>query len=165
MSDEEKNKDLVRRWWEEVWVRGNVAATDEFVTPDYVDHPIPPGLPPGREGLKQALTTYRRAYPDVKATVDDIFAGGDRVALRWSARGTHLGEWLGIPPTGLRFTMNGIRIYRIAEGRAVEGWNSTEVNPTEEERRWLSEGVGGRPRGSGEIPSPEREQSPRSGMS
>ena len=52
---------------------------------------------------------------------------------RWSARGTHLGEWLGVPPTGHHFTMGGITIYRIAEGKAVEGWNSIEVNPTEEE--------------------------------
>ena len=98
MSDEEKNKALVRWWWEEVWVKGNVAATDGFVAPDYVDHPVPPGLPPGPEGMKQALTTYRTAFPDVKATLDDIFAAGDRVALRWSARGTHRGEWLTSPP-------------------------------------------------------------------
>ena len=159
MSDEEKNKALVRWWWEEVWVKGNVAATDGFVAPDYVDHPVPPGLPPGPEGMKQALTTYRTASPDVKATLDDIFAAGDRVALRWSARGTHRGEWLDITPTGQHFTMSGISIYRIAEGKAVEGWNSIEVNPTEEEQRWLTEG-GGWPRRSGDIPATEREPSP-----
>jgi predicted ester cyclase len=160
------NEALVRHWWEEVWVEGNVAATDGFMAPDYVDHPSPPGLPPGPEGMKQALTTYRTTLPDVKATLDDIFAGGDRVALRWSARGTHLGEWLGVPPTGHHFTMSGISIYRIAEGKAVEGWNSTEVNPTEEERRWLSEGGGGgwsrrSGRGSGDIlPATERDTAP-----
>ncbi|MGH3148048.1 MAG: ester cyclase, partial [Rubrobacter sp.] len=165
-AEEEKNKALVRRWWEEVWVEGNVAATDEFVAPDYVDHPSPPGLPPGPEGMMQALTTYRTALPNVKATIDDIFAGGDRVALRWSARGTHLGEWLGVPPTGHRFTMSGISIYRIAEGMAVEGWNSTEVNPTEEEQRWLTEGGGdGWPSRSGRcsgdiLSATERDTSP-----
>ena len=116
--------------------------------------------------MKQALTTYRTASPDVKATLDDIFAGGDRVALRWSARGTHLGEWLGVPPTGQHFTMSGISIYRIAEGKAVEGWNSVEVNPTEEEQRWLSEGGGGEwPRSTGDIPATELDTSPRSGTS
>ena len=164
-AEEEKNKALVRWWWEEVWVKGNVAAVDEFMAPNYVDHPTPPGLPPGSEGLKQEITAYRTAYPEVKATVDDIFAGGDRVALRWSARGTHLGEWLDIPPTGQHFTMSGISIYRIAEGKAVEGWNSIEVNPTEEEQRWLTEGGGGgwtrRRSSSGDIlPATERDTSP-----
>jgi serine phosphatase RsbU (regulator of sigma subunit) len=81
------------------------------------------------------------------------------VALRWSARDTHLGDWLGVPPTGHHFTMSGITIYRIAEGKAVEGWNSIEVNPTEEEQRWFTEG-GGWPRRSGDIPAIERDPSP-----
>jgi predicted ester cyclase len=147
---EEKNKAMTRWWWEEVWVKGNVAATDEFMAANYVDHPGLPGLPPGREGAKQALTNYRTAFPAMQATVDDILAEGDRVALRWSARDTHLGEWLGVPPTGQHFTLSGITIYRIAEGKAVEGWNTIEMDPTEEEQRWLTEG-GGWPGGSGDI--------------
>jgi predicted ester cyclase len=156
---EEKNKALTRWWWEEVWVRRNVAAVDEFIAANYVDHPSLPGLPPGPEGMKQALTYYLRAFPDAKGTIHDIFAKDDRVALRWSATATHLGEWAGIPPTGQHGTMSGISIYRIAEGKAVEGWNSIEVNPTEEELRWLTEGGGGWPR-SGDIPATEREPSP-----
>ena len=151
MWDEEKNQALTRWWWEEVWIKGNVAAMDEFMAPNYVDHPGLPGLPPGPEGMKQALSSYRTAAPELQATLDDIFAAGDRVALRWSARVTHLGEWLGLPPTGHHFTMSGISIYRLAEGKAVEGWNSIEVNPTEEEQRWLTEG-GGWPGRSGEHP-------------
>ena len=109
--------------------------------------------------MKQALTYYRAAAPELQATLDDILAEGEKVALRWSARGTHLGEWLGIPPTGHHFTMSGISIYRLAEGKAVEGWNSIEVNPTEEEQRWLTEG-GEWPRRSGDIPATERDTSP-----
>jgi predicted ester cyclase len=156
---EEKNKALTRWWWEEVWVKGNVAATDEFIAANCVDHPSLPGIPPGPEGMKQALTYYRTAFPALEATIDDIFAGGDRVALRWSSRGTHLGEWLGVPPTGQHGTMSGITIYRIAEGKAVEGWNSIEVNPTEEEQRWFTEG-GGWPGRSGDIPATEQDPSP-----
>jgi hypothetical protein len=66
---EEKNKALVRWWWEEVWAKGNLAAVDEFIAANYVDHPSLPGLPPGPEGMKQALTAYRRAFPALKATV------------------------------------------------------------------------------------------------
>ena len=158
-DEEQKNKALTRWWWEEVWVKGNVAATDEFMAANYVDHPGLPGLPPGPEGMKQALTYYRAAAPELQATLDDILAEGEKVALRWSARGTHLGEWLDVPPTGHHFTMSGISIYRIAEGKAVEGWNSIEVNPTEEEKRWLTEG-GEWPRRSGDIPATERDRSP-----
>ena len=158
-DEEQKNKALTRWWWEEVWVKGNVAATDEFMAANYVDHPGLPGLPPGPEGMKQALTYYRAAAPELQATLDDILAEGEKVALRWSARGTHLGEWLDVPPTGHHFTMSGISIYRIAEGKAVEGWNSIEVNPTEEEQRWFTEG-GGWPRRSGDIPATERDRSP-----
>jgi steroid delta-isomerase-like uncharacterized protein len=155
VSVEEKHKALVRRFHEEAWNKGNVAAVDEFMAADYVDYPIPSGLPPGTEGLKQTITTYRTAFPDLKATVDDIFAEGDRVAYRWSTRGTHLGEWLGIPPTGYHMAATGITVFRIAGGKVVEGWTSMDLSPTDEELRWLTEG-GGWPR-SGDIPSTERD--------
>jgi steroid delta-isomerase-like uncharacterized protein len=156
VSVEEKHKALVRRFHEEAWNKGNVAAVDEFMAADYVDYPIPSGLPPGTEGLKQTITTYRTAFPDLRATVDDIFAEGDRVAYRWSTRGTHLGEWLGIPPTGNHMAATGITVFfRIAGGKVVEGWTSMDLSPTDEELRWLTEG-GGWPR-SGDIPSTERD--------
>jgi steroid delta-isomerase-like uncharacterized protein len=141
-----------------VWDKGNLAAVDEFMADDYVDHPIPPGLPPGAKGVKQVIATYRTAFPDLKATIDDIFAEGEMVALRWSARGTHLGDWLGTPPTGNHLTVTGISIYRIAEGKAVEGWIIIDLSPTEEELRWLTEG-GGWPK-SGKVTATERDPSP-----
>jgi predicted ester cyclase len=162
-AEEEKNKALVRRYWEEVWVKGNLAAVDEFMAADYVEYPVPSGLPPGPEGLKLTIIAYLTASPDLQSTLDDMLAEGDRVALRWSARGTHLGEWLGVPATGHHFTMSGISVYRMAEGKMVEGWNSIEVNPTEEEQRWLTEGSGGEwPRRGGDLllPAPERDPSP-----
>jgi hypothetical protein len=90
VSVEEKHKALVRRFHEEAWNKDNVGAVDEFMAADYVDYPIPSGLPPGIEGLKQAITTYRTAFPDLKATVDDIFpkatewhTAGARAAPTW----------------------------------------------------------------------------------
>jgi steroid delta-isomerase-like uncharacterized protein len=165
VSVEENHKALVRRFHEEVWNKGNVAAVDEFMGAEYVDYAIPSGLPPGTEGLKQAITTYRTAFPDLKATVDDIFAEGDRVAYRWSTRGTHLGDWLGIPPTGNHMAATGISIFRIAGGKVVEGWTSMDLSPTDEKLRWLTEGGGGWPR-SGDIPLTERAfRQPRTGTS
>ena len=158
MSAEEKNKALVRKFFEEAWGKGNLAAVDEFMAADYVMHPIPSSLPPGPEGTKQAITTYRTAFPDLQATVDDIFAEGDRVSFRWRFRGTHLGEWLGIPPTGNHMAATGISVYRIAGGKVVENWTSIDLSPTEEEQRWLIEG-GGWPGRSGDIPATERDTS------
>jgi len=76
----------------------------------------------------------------LKSVLHDILAQGDRVAFRWSVSGTHLGEWAGIPPTGLHMTARGINIYRIAEGKTVEGWASLDISRSEEEQRRLSEG-------------------------
>jgi steroid delta-isomerase-like uncharacterized protein len=158
MSAEEKNKALVRRYFEEVWGKGNLAAVDDFMAADYAEHPRPSGLSPGSEGLKQLNAAYQSAFPDLKASLDDIFAEGDRVAFRWSFRGTHLGDWLGTPPTGNHMTATGITVFRIAGGKVVESWTSIDLSPSEEELRWLTEG-GGWPT-SGDIPSTERDPSP-----
>jgi serine phosphatase RsbU (regulator of sigma subunit)/predicted ester cyclase len=135
----QENEALVRRYFEEAWDKGDVSAVDEFMSVDYVDHTVPPDSGLGRDGLKHFIIMFHEAFPDVKCTLHDILAQGDRVAYRWSAGGTHLGEWAGIPPTGLHVTMTGITILRIVEGRCVEGWASEDIGRSEEEQRWLSE--------------------------
>jgi steroid delta-isomerase-like uncharacterized protein len=158
VSAEEKNKALARKFFEEAWGKGNLAAVDEFIAAEYVMYPLTSGLPPGPEGTKRAITTYRTAFPDLKVTVEDIFAAADRVAFRWSFRGTHLGDWLGIPPTGNHMAATGISVYRMAGGKVVENWTNIDLSPTEEEQRWLMEG-GGWPRRSPDIPAAERDTS------
>jgi serine phosphatase RsbU (regulator of sigma subunit)/predicted ester cyclase len=154
----QENEALVRRYFEEVWAKGNVAAVDEFMAPNYVEHTVPPNSRPGRDTLKQFVGMSHNAFPDVKGTLHDILAQGDRVAYRWSASGTHLGEWAGISPTGLHMTTRGITIHRIAGGKCVEGWASVDISRSEEEQRWLSES--GRtdeayPEGVGDLPLAE----------
>jgi steroid delta-isomerase-like uncharacterized protein len=158
VSAEESNKALVREFFEEAWVKGNVSAVDEFMAADYVEHPRPSTLPPGAEGLKQLILAYRTAFPDLKLTLDDIFAEGEMVAFRWSVSGTHLGEWLGVPPTGNHVRATGITHFRIAGGKVVESWTSIDLSPTDEEQRWLTEGSGWPT--SGDISSTERDTSP-----
>src|SRR5215212_6750500 len=136
----QENEALVRRYFEEVWGKGNLAAVDDFMAADYVEHTVPPVSRPGRDTLKQRVAMFHDAFPNMKRILHDIFAQGDRVVYRWSASGTHLGEWAGIPPTGLHMTTGGITIHRIAGDRCVEGWGSADVSRSEEEQRWLSEG-------------------------
>jgi steroid delta-isomerase-like uncharacterized protein len=120
----EENKVLERRAWEEVWNQGNLAAIDEIFAADYVGHN--PGMPPlsGTEGYRQFFTIYSTAFPDMHYTIEDMIAEGDKVATRWTMTGTHEGELMGIPSTGVWITMTGISMSRFADGKLAEGWNS-----------------------------------------
>jgi len=159
MSAEVKNEAIVRKFFEEAWGKGNLAAVAEFMATDYVAHHVPSGLPPGAEGLKQLIAAYRTAFPDLKSNLNDIFGEGDRVAFRWSVSGTHLGDWFGVSPTGDHVTATGITIFRIDGGKVVEGWTSIDLNPSEEELQRLIEGSGGTTRG--DIALAERDIAPQ----
>ena len=154
----EENEALVRRYFEEGWVKRNLAAVDELMVPNYVEHQIPDGRLTSRHSLKQLLAMYYKAFPDMKSVLHDIFAQGDRVMYRWSVDATHLGDWLGIPPTGNHMRATGITIYRIVGGKAVEGWSSVAISRSEEEQRWLSEG------GSTDDPYTESGNTPLPGL-
>src|SRR5512143_526360 len=97
----EQNKALVRQMIEEVFNRGDLRRADDFLAPDFVEREeLPPGIPRDREGVKQLTGMLRSAFPDFRATIDDIVAEGDKVVIRQTWSGTHKGEFMGIPPTG-----------------------------------------------------------------
>jgi predicted ester cyclase len=118
----EDNKAVVRRFYEEVMNKKNLAAIDEFIDPHGIDHALPPGMPGGIEGSKQFIGMYLAAFPDLHFTVEDMIAEGDRVVSRLTTRGTHKGALMGIPPTGKQVTITGIDINRIVGGKSVEHW-------------------------------------------
>ena len=123
----EQNKELVRRLIEEVFNQGNMSWADEFLAPDFVEHEeLPPGIPDGREGVKQMTAMLRSAFPDFHATIDDIIAEGDKVVIRQSWTGTHRGEFMGIPPTGKRVSFGVIDIIRVDGGKFVEHWGQMD---------------------------------------
>ena len=119
----EQNKDLVRRFYEEVWNKGNLTVADELMATDVVDHTAAPGLPPGLEGHKQLVIMFRTPFPDLDSTIEDQVAEGDTVVSRLIVRGTHKGEFFGVPPTGKQFTITSIDLDRIANGKIVEHWS------------------------------------------
>lgn len=122
----EENKILVCRTVEEAWNRGNLSVVDEHLSPDYIHHNLPRGMPHDREGYKQTIRMHRQAFPDFHLTIEDVVAEGDKVVLRFKWSGTHKGEYLGIPPTGKQITVTAICIHRIEGGKVVEQW--AEVN-------------------------------------
>ena len=122
----EQNKMLARHLFEEVWNSKNLAVLDELVAPNFVFHNSVQTLY-GSEGFKQFATTYHNAFPEAHFTIEDAIAEGDTVALRWTARGTHSGELLGIPPTGKQVTVSGITITLISNGKSVESWGEFDA--------------------------------------
>jgi steroid delta-isomerase-like uncharacterized protein len=92
-----------------------------------VDHNPFPGQAPGREGVKQIITDMRASFPDLKVTQEDQIAEGDKVVTRWSASGTHKGDFQGIPPTGKLVEVMGIVIDRIAGGKIVDHWEQFDA--------------------------------------
>jgi predicted ester cyclase len=77
--------------------------------------------------MKQFFAMAHSAFPDFHSTLEDMFAEGDKVVQRFTARGTHKGEWMGIAPTGKQMTCPGIAIHRITGGKIVEGWTSMDM--------------------------------------
>lgn len=118
----EENKAIVRRYIEEVWSKGNLAVIDELFAGNFVNHMPAPGLSPDREGFKQFATIYRTGFPNVRATIEDVVAEGDKVVTRWTATGTHQGNFMGIPPTGKQVSMSGMSITQVAGGKIVADW-------------------------------------------
>ena len=123
----ETNKALVRRFYEEI-DKGNLDAMDEFVAEDYLDHNPPPfpGLPPGREGLKQSFKIFQTATPG-RHQIEDQIAEGDKVVTRLTSFGKHEGDLPGAPRTGNDLKMTSITIHRIADGKLVEKWAEKDV--------------------------------------
>jgi len=123
----EENKALVRRWFQEL-DRGNLEAIDEFLSASYIDHNPPiPGLPTGREGVRQANLLLLAAFSDVTHTIEEQMAEGDKVMTRVTTRGRFTGEFLGYPPNGQVVQIGGIAVHRIAGGKLVEHWAHADM--------------------------------------
>jgi steroid delta-isomerase-like uncharacterized protein len=114
----EENKEIVRRFVE-AYNKQNLDLADDLVAPDYVD-PDYPQLQ-GLAALKQMMNMFFKAFPDFHETIEDIIAEGDKVWLLLTYTGTHKGEWLGLAPTGKKIKCRAIDLYRIVNGKIVEG--------------------------------------------
>jgi steroid delta-isomerase-like uncharacterized protein len=104
-----------------------MAAVEELCAPDYVWHGTGVFPDMDRAGMKQMVPAFYTAFPDMRYTVEDLIAEGDKVVHRYSFRGTHQGDFMGVPATGKVVTYTGIYISRLAGGKIVEDWCSVDM--------------------------------------
>ena len=122
-AQEEANKQLVASNNEEVWNQARLDLIPERYAGNYTRHQ--PGLPTeplGTEGLKGMIQQVKTGFPDWTCTIEDMFAAGDKVAVRYTCQGTQTGEWQGLPPTGKPMKITVTIIHRVADGKVVEDW-------------------------------------------
>lgn len=118
---------IVKRLFEEPW-KGNFDVIDEFVAPNYVGHdPAEPEPIRGPAGLRANIEKYLAGFPGGGVTVDDQIVDGDKVATRWTGRGTQTGEVAGIAPTGKEVTISGLTISRLEGGKVIEDWSTWDT--------------------------------------
>ena len=120
---------LIKRFYEEVIIGGNLSLVDELTAEDLVDHEEGlPGQPSGREGVKFFVNAMRQAFPDLRLkTIDPTMADGDLEAARTILSGTHNGEFMGIPASGSTVEFESIDIIRLSDGKVAEHWGVTDV--------------------------------------
>ena len=126
MPEEESNKAIMRRFWD-LWEQGNIELLDELLAPEYINHTLAaPDLPPGPEGVKEVVSMFRSAMPDLEVVIEDMIAEGDKVATRYALEGTHRGELFGVAPTGRHLSIKSMTVERLSEGKIVEHWRVTD---------------------------------------
>jgi len=124
------NEQLARRYVEDVINQGQLDLVDEIYAEDYVNHTAAETdaevALSGREGVKDVVTQWRAAFPDLHVSIDDMFGFEDRVAFRATVRGTHDGDWAGVKATGRAVDIRIISIIRVANGQIVERWENAD---------------------------------------
>jgi steroid delta-isomerase-like uncharacterized protein len=122
----EQNKTLIRRGFEEGINGRNLDYFTQAIAPTYVNHNMPVS-DPGPEGFKQVIAMFVNAFPDMQITVEDVIGEGDKVATRGTWRGTHQGDFMGIPATGKSVTVTYSDIWRLENDKAVENWVQMDI--------------------------------------
>ena len=140
MTDEmaAANKELVRRFYKEVYVNWNMTLADQVLSPQFTSHDWPEGGPTGPQAFRAYYSAIRSALPNARYEVDDLIAEGDKVVVRWRLLGTHEGAFRGIAPTGQPITLKGIAIYRVEGGKLMERWVVSDLYGALEESGALS---------------------------
>ena len=127
MSPAADTKALTQRVYDEAFNRGNVDVIDELMSDDFVEHEDFPGLPPGKEGVRQFTQAMLQAFPDLAVHVEDMIAENEKVVSRVRFVGTHQGEFMGIPATGNKIEFAAIDVLAWRDGQATDHWAVTDT--------------------------------------
>lgn len=125
MSD--KNKDLYRRFIQEIFNEGRLERLGDFVSPHYALQDAPHGTPQGPDAVKQVVAMFRTAFTGLSLSVEELIAEGDYVAGRFTLQGVHTGPIFGIEGTGKSIQVSSLTMVRIAEGRLQTSWVRNDV--------------------------------------
>jgi len=123
----QENKKFARKIVQEGFAKGDFSVIDQYVAEDIIDHAAPPGLPAGREGVKQNFSMMRGAFSDIRVNLEDEIAEGDKVVHRATTTATHTGEFMDVPPTNKQVTWTEMHMIRFANGQAVEHWANFDM--------------------------------------
>jgi|ERR1700680_272672 len=125
MQQEKDNAQFIRRWFEEVWNKGRMEAIEEMCLPNAIGHgQAQHKVDVGLQEFKQFARSLRSAFPDIRVTIHETLAQGDKVIARWSAVMVHSGTFLGVAPTGRTVEVTGMSLQRIANGKIAEAWDN-----------------------------------------
>jgi steroid delta-isomerase-like uncharacterized protein len=122
----EIDRNLGKRWFEEVWNKARREAIAEMMAPECVLHDGADAMR-GPEGFYPFFDRIRATFPDLRVTVEDTIVEGDQLCVRWSCTATHTGDGLGIPPTHKQCRTTGISIVRAKDGMVIEGWQNWDM--------------------------------------
>jgi steroid delta-isomerase-like uncharacterized protein len=122
----EENKVVVRRFIDEIFVKGNADAADKLVTPDFVPRSWP-SVKPGIDNLKQAVKRVSAGLSNVSMKIEDMIAEDDKVAVRLTAHAVHKGAFMGLPATGKEYTISETHIFRLKDGKVAEHWRDADM--------------------------------------
>ena len=123
----EQNKSIVRRWIEEGWNKHNLAVIDEVYAPNFVQHEPEPQTVNSSEALKQYVSAYLTAFPDLHLSIEDLIAEGYKVVWRFNSTGHQNGPFMGTPPTGKSGNITGLVIFRLENSHISEAWLNIDV--------------------------------------
>jgi steroid delta-isomerase-like uncharacterized protein len=119
-------KSMAQRWYSEVMNEGKEELIDELCADSFVDHDPLPGTSPDRDGIHDFVKQVRSAFPDLKTTIDDMLVEGDEIAVRSTFRGTHEGDFMGMPATGKKVEVSNYDFVRFENDHAVEHWGTID---------------------------------------
>jgi steroid delta-isomerase-like uncharacterized protein len=123
----ENNKAVVRRFYNDVLNLRNAGLLDDLAAEDYVEHDPFPGMGDGRDQLKARIEGFLHAFNPLHFTIEDVIAEGDKVVVRWKNAGKDVGGFMGIPATGKDFSISGIDIHMVRDGRLAEHWHVVDL--------------------------------------